>query len=422
MMACLYHAATTLAEPAAPLLLRARLWRGKEDEARLDEKLGRGSGTRPEGRLIWVHAASVGESLSVLPVIERLRRNGEVAVLVTTGTTTSAAIMAGRLPEGCFHRYAPLDGPRAVTRFLDRWRPDAALWVESELWPNLVSETQRRGIPTALVNGRMSPRSFRRWRRLPSMARAMVGGFDVVLAQSEADGARLTALGARHVVTAGDLKAAAAPLDADDAALERVSHAIGDRPVWAAVSTHAGEELIAGAVHRRLAPHVPGLLTVIVPRHAHRGDAIETELTDRGLKVVRRSRNELPGPGADIFLGDSMGEMGLYLRLGNPVFVGKSLLHEGGHNPREPALLGRAVLFGPHMENVQQAADALLTAGGAVQITDEESLAMLVGKLVGNSEASHAIGEKARARAEADAAGVLDATIDALAPVLATSP
>ncbi|MBN34389.1 MAG: 3-deoxy-D-manno-octulosonic acid transferase [Rhodospirillaceae bacterium] len=418
MMAGLYRALTTLAEPAAPLLLQARLWRGKEDESRLHEKLGRGTGARPEGRLVWVHAASVGESLSVLPVIERLHLATGATVMVTTGTTTSAGIMARRLPDGCFHQYAPLDGPRAVARFLDRWRPDAALWVESELWPNLLAETQRRGIPTALVNGRMSPRSFARWRRLPSLARTMVGGFDVVLAQSEADGARLTALGARNVTMAGDLKAVATPLSTDSDALARVREAIGNRPVWTAVSTHQGEEIVAGEVHRRLAPRVPGLLTVIVPRHADRGDAIETELSDRGLGVVRRSRNELPGPSADVFLGDSMGEMGLYLQLGNPVFVGKSLLHEGGHNPREPALLSRAVLFGPHMENFTQAAEGLLTAGGAVQVANEETLATLVGKLVGQSEALETIGGKARAKAQADAAGILDATLDALAPVL----
>ena len=419
-MATLYRLATGAAEPLAPLLLRVRLWRGKEDAARLDERLGRGRGSRPDGRLIWVHGASVGESLSALPLIGRIAGDG-ARVMVTTGTAASARIMARRLPAGGFHRYAPLDGPRASARFLDRWRPDAALWVESELWPNLLAETRRRGVPTALVNGRMSPRSFARWRRLPSLAGAVVGGFEVVLARSEADAARLVALGARNVATAGDLKAAAAPLEADPAALERIGKAIGNRPAWVAVSTHEGEELAAAGVHRQLEDAVPGLLTVIVPRHADRGDAVEAELTDRGHRVARRSRDELPGPRTDVFLGDTMGETGLYLRLGDPVFVGKSLLHEGGHNPREPALLGRAVLFGPHMENFAQAAEGLTAAGGAVRVADPASLGPVVGRLLGDVDARGGIGRRARARAEADAAGVLDAVLDALAPVLRAS-
>ena len=212
--------------------------------------------------------------------------------------------------------------------------------------------------------------------------------------------------------------AAAMPLEADNAALARVQDAVGRRPTWLAVSTHEGEERLAADVHRKIARSIPGLLTVIVPRHADRGDAIETDLTDRGFGVVRRSRNELPGPQADIFLGDSMGEMGLYLRLGNPVFVGKSLLHEGGHNPREPALLGRAVLFGPHMENFIQAANDLMAASGAIQVADAATLAALVGRLLQDAEAVAAMGAAGQARAEADASGILDAVYRALAPVV----
>jgi 3-deoxy-D-manno-octulosonic-acid transferase len=418
VLAGLYRLSTHVAEPAMPLLLRLRLWRGKEDAARMDEKLGRGVGQRPEGRLLWIHAASVGESLSALPLIDRLSTRPDVTILVTTGTMTSAGIMARRLPDNAFHQYAPLDGPRAVTRFLDRWRPDSALWVESELWPNLLVETRRRGIPTALINGRMSPRSFARWRRAPSLAHAMIAGFDVVLAQSEADGARLTALGARNVITAGDMKAAAPALEADPESLRRVQDAIGDRPVWVAASTHPGDEAMVAGVHRQIAPAHPGLLTVLVPRHADRGDALMTELTDLGFQVARRGRNELPQARTDLFLGDSMGEMGLYLRLGNPVFMGKSMLHVGGHNPREPALLGRAVLFGPHMENVGQAAEALLQAGGAVEVADPATLAAIVSRLLSQPEALEQIGSRGQQRALADAAGIVDAALDALAPVL----
>ena len=405
-----------------PLLLRLRLWRGKEDAARMSEKLGHADSSRPPGRLLWIHAASVGESLSALPLIDRLSAEPEATILVTTGTTTSAGIMARRLPDNAFHQYAPLDGPRAVARFLDRWQPDAALWVESELWPNLLLETRRRSIPTALINGRMSPRSFARWRRAPSLAQAMIAGFDVVLAQSEADGARLTALGARNVITAGDMKAAAPALEADAESLARVVTAIGDRPVWVAASTHPGDEAMVADVHRQIAPSHPGLLTVIVPRHADRGDVVITELTELGFTVARRGRNELPQDATELFLGDSMGEMGLYLRLGNPVFMGKSMLHVGGHNPREPALLGRAVLFGPHMENVGQAAETLLQAGGAIEVADPASLAATVSRLLRQPDAMAQISARGQQRALADAAGIVDAALGALAPVLKAQP
>ncbi len=418
MLAGLYSLATHLIEPAAPLLLRTRLMRGKEDAARMEEKLGHGCAARPDGRLVWIHAASVGESLSVLPLIERLAVEAGTAILVTTSTRTSAGIMAQRLPGNALHQYAPLDGPRCVRRFLDRWRPDAALWVESELWPNLLTETRRRGIPTALVNGRMSPRSFARWRRVPSLARIMIAGFDVVLAQSEADGARLTALGAHRVTTAGDLKATVPALAVDAESLARVTAAIADRPVWVAASTHTGDEVMAGEVHQVVRAAHDDLLTVIVPRHADRGGAIARELRAMGLNVARRSRGELPDGATDVFLGDSMGEMGLYLRLGNPVFMGKSILHIGGHNPCEPALLGRAVVFGPHMENVTQAADALLQAGGAVEVADKTALAATVQRLLEQPQALRQIGERARSRAEADAAGILDAAMAVLYPVL----
>ncbi|MDA1072308.1 MAG: 3-deoxy-D-manno-octulosonic acid transferase, partial [Proteobacteria bacterium] len=356
----LYRLLSHALRPLVPLLLARRLAVGKEERTRLAERRGFAGLTRPEAPLVWLHAASVGESLSVLPLIEHLlARDPSCHALITTGTVTSARILADRLPPRSAHQYVPVDTPDAVARFLDHWRPDAALWVESELWPNLLVESRRRGIPLALVNARMSQRSFRRWGRLPGLVRPLLTGFAVTLAQSEADGARYTALGARDVRVVGDLKAIAAPLAAEPEALARLQQAIGHRPVWLAASTHGGEEAMAGRVHRILAQQHRDLLTIVVPRHAARGDSIAAELATLGLSVARRGKGAAPRPGDAVFLGDTMGEMGLYLALAPSVFVGKSLLHEGGHNPREPALLGRAVLFGPHMENFAAAAAAL---------------------------------------------------------------
>ena len=418
MIAGLYRLATATMEPLVPLLLERRLRRGKEDPCRLDERLGRSRTSRPEGSLVWVHAASVGESLSVLPLVERIALHASTSVLITTMTTTAAAVLAPRLPQRCLHQYAPLDVPGAVTRFLDRWRPDAALWVESELWPNLLSETRRRQVPTALVNGRMSELSFARWRRLPSFGRTMIGGFVTVLVGSETDGARFSSLGAARVEVIGDLKATAGPLEVEPDALARLKDRIGDRRVWLAVSTHEGDERLAGEVHRKAAEAVAGILTVIVPRHPPRADAIEADLAGRGFRVARRSRGDLPDRDTDIFLGDSLGEMGLYLRLGRPVFIGKSMLHEGGHNPREAAMLGNAVVFGPHMENFTDIARRLVEAGGAFEACDAGELVAHITRLLLDDDACRLMGECATALAQSDATGVLDRVCEALQPLL----
>ena len=279
----LWRLATGAAAPLLPLHLRRRVRLGKEIAARLGERRGEGA-ARPPGRLLWLHAASVGETLSVIPLLEALAaRAPDLSLLVTTGTVTAAGLLAQRLPDGLggrlLHRFVPLDVPRWVARFLDGWRPDAAVLVESELWPNLIAAAAARGVPLALVNARFSARSARRWRLLaPRLGRRLLGAFRLVTAQGEADAARLRALGAAAVLTPGNLKDAAPPLPADAAALAAVRGAIGDRPVFLAASTQPGEEAIVAAAHRLLAAAQPGLLTIIVPRHPERGPAIAAAL------------------------------------------------------------------------------------------------------------------------------------------------
>jgi 3-deoxy-D-manno-octulosonic-acid transferase len=401
-----------------PLILKPRRSLGKEPAERFPERLGHAGKPRPDGPLMWVHAASVGESLSVLPLIARLTANHpKLNVLITTGTVTSAALIAERLPPRALHQFVPVDTPAAVRRFLDHWRPDAALWVESELWPNLLAALDRRHITRTLVNGRMSAGSFARWRYLLGTVRGMIAGFAVCLAQTEADAERFAELGARNARFVGDLKAVADLPEAEPAALAALSAAIAGRPVWIAASTHEGEEALALRVHRRLESGAPGLLSVIVPRHPVRGDQIVAELEGLGAKVARRSRGELPDAQTAVFLGDTMGEMGLYLKLGSVVFVGKSLLHDGGHNPREPARLGRAVLFGPGMTNFVDAAAALTVAGAAIEVADEDSLAEAVADLLADPAKCQAMGDAAMAIAEREAAGVLDRVEAALMPI-----
>ncbi|MDB5361274.1 MAG: kdtA [Rhodospirillales bacterium] len=416
-----YRLATRAALPVVKLFLARRARRGKEDPARRDERFGRAAKPRPAGPLIWAHAASVGESLSLLPLIDRLLdRLPTAEVLVTSGTVTSASLLAQRLPARAFHHYVPIDHPDAVEGFLSHWRPDLAIWVESELWPNLVAGTRRRGVPMVLLNAKMSERSMRGWQRFPGMIGHLLGCFDLVLAQDAAQAARLNRLGARAAVTVGDLKSSAAPLPADPAELAALARAIGDRPVWLAAQTHEGEETIVAEAHGILAARHPDLLTLLAPRHPSRAPAIAALLAARGLSVASRSAGEPIQPATAVYLADTLGEMGLFYRLGGIVLVAGSLLPPGtlgGHNPIEPALLGAAILHGPDMVNCAANAAVLHAAGAALEVADAASLAATVAALLDKPARRTAMGLAARTAAEAQS-GVVDGVMARLEPLI----
>jgi 3-deoxy-D-manno-octulosonic-acid transferase len=339
MSLALYRGLTALATPLIHVYLARRRAQGKEDPARFEERRGRATRPRPSGPLIWLHGASVGEAMSVLTLIERLRgERPALSVMLTTGTVTSAALVAERLPTGAFHQYVPVDRPVWVRRFLDHWRPDLALWVESELWPNLVDEVHRRRVPMVLLNGRMSAGSYRRWRRLPGIIAPLLGRFALCLTQDDDQVAHFAGLGAPVVRCVGNLKCASGPLPVDAAALTALHTAVDDRPLWLAASTHDGEETMAADVHRRLAGH-RRLLTIIVPRHATRGPAIAAALGAQGLRVARRGAGEPLDATTEVYVADTIGELGLFYRLAEIAFVGGSLVPHGGHNPLEPAQL-----------------------------------------------------------------------------------
>jgi 3-deoxy-D-manno-octulosonic-acid transferase len=411
----LYRGLTRAAAPGIALLLHVRAGKGKEDAARLGERWGHASRPRPAGKLIWVHAASVGEATSVLPLIARL--TSRASVLVTTGTVTSAALLAERLPAGAFHQFAPVDVPRAVGRFFDFWRPDLGVWVESELWPNLVLGAAARGIPLALVQGRMSAESLKGWQRAPGFARRLVSAFRVLLAQTEADAERFRALGASATRVVGNLKFVAPPLPAEDAERARLAEALRGRKVWCAASTHDPEERIVWRVHRRLAAEHPGLLTIVVPRHPARGAAIAEALVAEGARLARRGAGETPDAATDVYLVDTLGELGLVYRLSPIVFVGGSLIDHGGQNPLEPARLDRAVLHGPSMFNFADAVAALRAAGASEEVADEAALAVAVERMLADPAEAARRGRAAGgvARAGQDA---LDAVEAALLPMI----
>jgi 3-deoxy-D-manno-octulosonic-acid transferase len=369
----------TLLRPVLPLYLALRARRGKEIAARLGERRGLDA-ARPQGRLFWLHAASIGETMSMLPVLEAMAaEDAALEFLVTTGTVTSAEMLARRLPPALVprvrHRFLPLDVPAWVARFLDGWRPDAGAFVESELWPNLLAAAQARGVRLALVNARMSPRSATRWARAPGLARAMLGGFELVLARSAEDARRLEALGLARVACWGDLKAAAPALPADAGALAALRAAIGARPVVLAASTHPGEDQMVIAAHQALAAELPGLLSIIVPRHPARGADIAALAAASGLGAARRAEGAMPGPEVEIYVADTLGELGVFYRLAGVALVGGSLVPHGGQNPLEPARLECPILIGPHAWNFEEPVGRLLAAGGALRVEGAAALA-----------------------------------------------
>jgi len=402
--------------PLAPALIKSRLKQGKEDPERVGERRGLSLGTRPHGPLVWIHGASVGEVLAAAALIERLRALN-LRILLTSGTVTSAAIVAKRFPPDVIHQYVPYDSPRYVARFLDHWRPSLALFIESDLWPNLILQASSRRLPMVLINGRMSPRSFPRWRRARNTISALLGQFEVCLAQSETDAERFSTLGARNVITTGNLKLDVPAPPADPAKLEKLMTMTRGRPVIAAASTHPGEEQILIDTHRRLASFFPGLLSVIVPRHPDRGTAVAGLVASSGLRFMQRSREELPAANTDIYVADTLGELGLFYRLAPIVFMGGSLIEHGGQNPIEAVKLDAAIVHGPHVFNFSDVYEALDKAGGARRADSQEMLVKHLGQLLADpaarekqaANAAHVVGQLG---------GALDRTFAALEPYL----
>ena len=419
----LYRAAWRVAQPFAPWFLRRRLAQGKEDAGRLAERRGIAGLARPDGRLVWMHGASVGEALALLPLVHRVQAQG-FHVLVTTGTVSSAQVMAQRLPPGALHQYAPLDAAAYMRRFLGTWNPSLILLAESELWPNLLLEARRRAIPVALVNARMSARSCQRWGRARGLINALLSGVTLCLAQSRQDAQRLASLGAQNVAVTGNLKFDAAPLPADAAALDALRQAIGHRPLWIAASTHDGEEAVALAAHKAVAVIFPNFLTILAPRHAARGAAIAQLAAASRLPITRRSQGGRIEARTQIYLCDTIGELGLLYRLGAPVFLGRSLTAStalGGQNPIEPAKLGCAILHGPHVSSFTEVYRLLDDANGAVRVDNAEALARELATLTASPGARQSLAQRAAAAVNTQA-GAADATMRALAPLLARAP
>jgi 3-deoxy-D-manno-octulosonic-acid transferase len=412
----MYRLLSVVARPFVPILLARRARRGKEHNQRLPERRGENQVARPDDPLVWLHGASVGELASVLPLIDRICARG-INVLVTTGTVTSGGFAEQRLPSGAVHQFVPLDIPRFVRRFLDHWRPDLALFVESDLWPNMMIEASARGIPMVLVNARLSKNSFQRWRRLPNSIADLLQRLDLCLAGTPPDAARLSELGAANVVVTGNLKIDVPPPPADATALATLQRSIAGRPVIAAASTHAGEEEVVIEAHARLRTSFPDLLTLIAPRHPERGRGVADLAASRGLNAALRSRAELPKRMTQIYVADTVGELGLFYRLAPAVFIGGSLIRHGGQNPIEAAKLRCAIVHGPHVWNFAEIYDTLDTAHGAELIKDADRLTACFAAWLNDPDACARVAEAGH-RVVETLGGGLDRTLASLDPYL----
>lgn len=397
----IYESLIRMAGPVLGMLLHARAKRGKEDRERMNERMGKPSRPRPQGRIVWVHAASVGEAQSALILINAMVKTApDVHIVVTTGTVTSATLMERRLPSNAFHQYVPLDHPVWVRSFLDHWQPNLALWMESELWPNMLSALQRRNIPSVLVNARLSDRSFRNWNMVRGTAARILGCFHVVLAQTTSDAGRFRDLGAANVIVGDNLKYGAAPLPYDDLSLAALSLTVEERKTWVYASTHDGEEELACRVHKALRETIPSVLTIIVPRHPERREEIAQTCFRNGLKFRLRSQNAaLPSPDDDIYIADTLGELGLFYKLCPIAMIGRSFSKDGGggHNPVEAAQRGCAVLTGPHNKNQRQLYDDMEKENAVIELKTEGEMIATLRDLFNDDARLHALQERAAA-------------------------
>ncbi len=402
-----------------PLWLKFRTLRGKEEAGRITERFGKSSYGRPKGKLLWIHASSVGEANSVLALINQTKKQfPQLNILLTTGTVTSAALMKQRLPAGVLHQFAPIDTPEATERFIRHWLPDVVWFVESELWPNLIDAAKRYFCLMALINARMSERSFHNWKKYHNVANEMLSSFQLCFAQSEQDAVRLRALGAQKVMTTGNLKYDAPLLPCDEGELLTMKTALASRSLWLAASTHPSEEKMVAEVHQQLSKMHPNLLTVIVPRHPERGADIARELQAYG-KVALRSQKDAITSDTAFYIADTLGELGLFYRLCEIAFMGGSLVKHGGQNPLEPAQLACAILTGIHTHNFRDIYIEMAAQRAVAVVKDTTQLAASLHELFTNAARRGEYQASAKKFA-AQKSGSSQQILDIFAPVFAS--
>lgn len=391
-----YLALSRVAGPLYRRVLKRRAAAGKEISERLPERFGTSPIPRPEGRLIWSHAASIGETQSLLGLIPALlSATPDLTILVTSTTVTSAELLKHDLPDRAIHQFSPIDTPQAVRRFLAHWKPDVAIWVESEIWPRMMVETKAQGIPMMLINARVSAKTVERYRWAHRTVNKLFSHFDEILAQDQATFDVLQSIGISEgaMQLTGSLKEELAPPLKQNSDLPSLQTALAGRPVWVAASTHPGEEETLLKAHGKLPENA---LLILVPRHPERGAELSALLKAGDWKFAQRSKNDVIDADTQVYLADTIGEMGLWYRLSGVSFVAGSLEEIGGHNPFEPILLGSAVIAGPHVGNFTEVYARLDQAQAYLPAQTPAEIAQAVQSLL-ESDVRQAQADRARA-------------------------
>lgn len=418
----IYRQLTMRAEKPLLRLLDWRLKKGKELQERLHERKGQPQKARPDGKLIWIHAASVGEAQSALILIDKLIQLDNTSnIMVTSGTVTSSELMAKRLPSNAFHQFIPLDHPEWVQAFLEHWKPDLAFLIESELWPNLLLEIKERNIPAALVNARLSKASYRGWSFAKGSIKTILSGFNLILTQSVNDAQRFKRLSDATVKPIGNIKYSAAPLPYNEEDFTTLTRAINNRPTWVYASTHLGEETLACRIHERLKQSIPDLLTIVVPRHPERRDEIQKICGSfTNLNVTMRSEEKQPPTAeTDVYIADTLGELGLFYKLSHAAMIGRSFSADGGggHNPLEAAQYGLPVLTGPNIQYQEAIFEDMIAFKIAKQVQTKEEFYDALWRLF-KEEGLHAKISKNALKYSKEKQGVIDIVMDEITPML----
>ncbi len=369
-----YAGISWVGSPIISAYLKWRASQGYEDKNRLNERLGVSKTSRPNASLVWINAVSVGEAIAALTIIQAIQKKfPEVHFLLTTTTVSSENVVAKRLPKNTKHQFCPVDTPQSVHRFLNHWQPDIAIWIESELWPNLIYQTQERGIPTILLNGRMSPNSFANWKKMKGIIYPLLSKLNICAVQSDTQANYFKELGAQNIAVMGNVKIMMTPLTINLKEYEALKASTKNRPIWLAASTHPGEDEIILKAHQMLKQQHPTLLTIIVPRHIERASDIMTlgsqERISMALRTETSSLEEV-----EVYIGNTLGEMSLYYALSSVVFMGATLVPKGGHNPIEAAQLGSFILHGPHIFKNPQLYETLSSLGLSQSIQNDNEL------------------------------------------------
>jgi len=340
----------------APIILRIRIYKQKEDENRYKEKLCIIKKKKPQGKLVWFHAASVGELLSIIPLLEKLEKIKEIkSILLTTNTLSSSKVFEKKIKsKKIIHQFFPFDKDIFTKKFLSHWLPDLVIFVESEIWPNFIFNIKNRKIPLILLNARITTKTYLRWKKIPNFAKSIFSSFDTCLSQNKETEKYLKNFGVKKIKNLGNLKFSSSSSFSSDKLDRKISKIFQYKKIWCAASTHNGEEVFCGKTHIELKKRLKNVILIIIPRHIHRAKEIVKELKEVNLKICLYTNKSKFNRDTDILLVDTFGETQKFFNISKSVFIGGSLINHGGQNPIEPTRMGCSIYHGPHVNNFKE--------------------------------------------------------------------